>query len=115
MAVEMGGNAWEKAGRLWFVTLRDKLRAASDFQEAANLTAQTAVELFGSNSLEQQAVRKGWAEVGINVVSVPPVTPPPTTTPVPTPGPTTPPNTNPGCLAAPVTSLKALSKRLFGG
>ncbi len=113
MALEMGGNAWEKAGRLWFVTLRDKLRATSDFQECANLTAQTAGELFGNNSLEHQAVRKGWADVGINVVAIPPVSPPPTTTdPAPTP---TPPNTNPGCLAAPATSLRALGKRLFGG
>ena len=65
-AREIGGRAWEKAGRIWYVTLRDKLSTQSDFQEAARLTFQVAGELFGSGSLEQQAVRKGWAAVGIN-------------------------------------------------
>ncbi len=66
-AVEMGGNAWEKAGRIWYIALRDKLGALSQFQDAARLTYQTAGELFGAGSLEQQAVRKGWSEVGLNV------------------------------------------------
>lgn len=66
-AVELGGSAWEKAGRIWYVTLRDKLSANSQFQDAARLTYQTAGELYGSNSVEQQAVRKGWTEVGLNV------------------------------------------------
>jgi Zn-dependent metalloprotease len=66
-AVETGGNAWEKAGQVWYVALRDKLQPASNFQDAANLTVQVAGDLFGAASLEQQAVRKGWAEVGITV------------------------------------------------
>jgi Zn-dependent metalloprotease len=66
-AVELGGFAWERAGRIWYVTLRDKLTATSRFQDCANLTYQTAGELFGTGSIEQQAVRKGWAEVGLNV------------------------------------------------
>ncbi len=68
-AVEIGGNAWEKAGQVWYVALRDKLKLASNFQDAANLTVQVAGDLFGVASLEQQAVRKGWAEVGITVDS----------------------------------------------
>lgn len=70
-AMEIGGRAWEKAGRIWYVTLKDKLSSSSNFQDAANLTYQTAGGLFGQNSLEQQAVRKGWAEVGIEVGAVP--------------------------------------------
>ena len=66
-AKEMGGYAWEKAGRIWYVALRDKLDVRSNFQDAARLTFQVARELFGGDSLEQQAIRKGWAEVGINV------------------------------------------------
>jgi len=66
-AMEIGGNAWEKAGQIWYVTLRDKLKDRSDFQAAANLTYQTAAQLFGAGSVEQQAVRKGWFEVGITV------------------------------------------------
>ncbi|HJR80548.1 MAG TPA: M4 family metallopeptidase [Anaerolineales bacterium] len=66
-AVELGGRAWEKAGNIWYVTLRDKLGANSRFQECADLTFQTAGELYGAGSIEQQAVQKGWAEVGLAV------------------------------------------------
>jgi len=66
-AYELGGYAWEKAGQIWYVTLRDKLRATSDFQTAAQHTFDAAGELYGTGSLEQQAVRKGWAEVGLVV------------------------------------------------
>jgi Zn-dependent metalloprotease len=64
-AVELGGYAWEKAGRIWYKTLTDKLDSRSNFQDAANLTFEAAGELFGVGSLEQQAVGKGWLEVGI--------------------------------------------------
>jgi Zn-dependent metalloprotease len=64
-AIELGGYAWEKAGRIWYVTLRDKLLGDSDFQDAARLTYATAGELYGEGSLEQQAIRSGWAAVGI--------------------------------------------------
>jgi Zn-dependent metalloprotease len=66
-AVELGGFAWQKAGQVWYVTLKDKLTATSKFQDCANLTYQTAGQLFGAGSIEQQAVKKGWAEVGLNV------------------------------------------------
>ena len=66
-AVELGGYAWEKAGQIWYNTLTDKLDVRSNFQEAANMTFEAAGELFGNGSLEQQAVGKGWAEVGITV------------------------------------------------
>lgn len=66
-AVEIGGYAWEKAGKIWYVTLRDKLSSTADFQQAARLTFETAGELYGANSPEQNAVKKGWAEVEIDV------------------------------------------------
>jgi Zn-dependent metalloprotease len=68
-ALELGGFAWEKAGQIWYVTLRDKLTATSNFQSCANLTFQVAGELYGAGSIEQQAVKKGWAEVGVMVES----------------------------------------------
>jgi len=73
-AVEIGGFAWEKAGHIWYATLKDKLSSSSNFQNCADLTYQAAADLYGSGSLEQQAVKKGWAEVGITVGGV---TPPP--------------------------------------
>jgi Zn-dependent metalloprotease len=66
-AIEIGGYAWEKAGKIWYAAQCDKLNSSSDFQQAANQTYQAASELFGAGSLEQQAVRKGWNEVGIQV------------------------------------------------
>lgn len=66
-AIEIGGYAWEKAGRIWYVAARDKFTKGTSFQEAADLTYQTAGELYGEGSLEQQAVRKGWQAVGIEI------------------------------------------------
>ncbi len=65
-ATEIGGFAWEKAGLIWYRTLKDKLKFDSNFQQCANLTWQVAGEQFGSGSLEQQAVKKGWSAVGID-------------------------------------------------
>lgn len=67
VAVTIGGNAWEKAGNIWYVTLRDKLSRRATFQVAANATYHTAGELYGAGGAEQKAVKDGWAEVGIKV------------------------------------------------
>lgn len=67
VALELGNYAWEKAGRIWYKTLTDKLSTRSTFQEAADLTYESAGDLFGAGSLEQAAVRTGWMEVGIPI------------------------------------------------
>jgi Zn-dependent metalloprotease len=64
-ARNMGGFAWEKAGLIWYQTLRDRLSFNSNFQQAADATYAAAGALYGAGSLEQQAVRAGWTEVGI--------------------------------------------------
>ncbi|MFN2135571.1 MAG: M4 family metallopeptidase, partial [Candidatus Promineifilaceae bacterium] len=66
-AIELGGYAWEKAGQIWYTTSRDKLFGNADFNDFARLTHTTAGELYGIGSLEQQAVRFGWQEVGLSV------------------------------------------------
>ena len=76
VANQIGGKAWEKAGQIWYVTLRDKLTSSSNFQTCANQTFLVAGSLFGAGSLEQQAVKFGWSEVGIDVEGGGPVTPP---------------------------------------
>lgn len=80
VANQLGGKAWEKAGQIWYVTLRDKLTSSSNFQTCANQTFTVAGALFGAGSLEQQAVKFGWSEVGIDVEGSG------TPTPTPTPG-----------------------------
>jgi Zn-dependent metalloprotease len=66
-ALNIGGNAWEKAGRIWYDTLRSRLSFNSNFQNAADATFAAAGALYGAGSLEQQAVRAGWADVGITI------------------------------------------------
>lgn len=66
-AGEIGGYAWEKAGIIWYKALKDRLKAVSDFQEAADITFRIAGEEYGTGGAEQNAIKKGWAEVGITV------------------------------------------------
>lgn len=87
-AMEIGGFAWEKAGQAWYKALTEKMTSSSNFQNAADLTFEAAGELFGANSLEQNAVKNGWSQVGITVTS----TPDPTPVPVP--------NQGDGCMTA---------------
>lgn len=64
-AMEIGGRAWEKAGRIWYITLRDRLREQSNFQTFANLTFEVAGTIYGKKSTEQKAVAIGWKGVGL--------------------------------------------------
>jgi Zn-dependent metalloprotease len=66
-AMELGGYAWERAGKIWYITLRDRLRERSDFQKAANMTFEVAGSLYGKNSQEQIAIQKAWDMVGISI------------------------------------------------
>ena len=67
VATEIGGYAWEKAGMIWYIVLRDRLSRRAQFKDAANMTYQVAAELYGNGSTEQQAVKNGWNGVGISV------------------------------------------------
>ena len=64
-AVGIGGYAWEKAGKIWYIALRDRLRSQSNFARAAKVTIDIAGELYGTNGKEQQAVRQAWQQVGV--------------------------------------------------
>jgi Zn-dependent metalloprotease len=64
-ATTIGGNAWENVGRVWYVTLRDRLRPQSDFNAAAGFTIAVAQELFGTRSAVVSAVRTAWKKVGV--------------------------------------------------
>lgn len=66
VATKIGGYAWEKAGRIWYDTIRDKsLKKTSTFHQFAHRTAMNAGHLFGSSSPEKKAVVEAWAEVGV--------------------------------------------------
>ena len=66
VAVALGGYAWERAGRIWYETLRDpQLGADAQFADFARLTAATATRLFGAEA--ERAVTGAWDAVGVAV------------------------------------------------
>ncbi len=64
-AAAIGGNAWERAGRIWYETLTEEIRATTDFRGFARATHAVAARLFGTGSAEAVAVRSAWQEVGV--------------------------------------------------
>jgi len=64
-AAAIGGNSWEKTGKIWYETLTKRLTPSADFQAAADGTASAAGDLFGANSAEQKAVVDAWSKAGI--------------------------------------------------
>jgi Zn-dependent metalloprotease len=63
-AVAIGGYAWEKAGRIWYETLRDsRLQSTATFADFAALTSDNAGKLF--SGVEAQAVTDAWTQVGV--------------------------------------------------
>ncbi|MBK3585527.1 M4 family metallopeptidase [Streptomyces microflavus] len=65
LATALGGNAWERAGQIWFDVLTGgELTATADFAEFARLTVAAAGDRFGERG-EREAVLKAWSEVGV--------------------------------------------------
>jgi Zn-dependent metalloprotease len=61
-AFNMGGFAWEKAGKIWYAALTDKvnLKKNATFSDLKKLTIKIAGQMFGAKSLEAKAVADGW-------------------------------------------------------
>jgi Zn-dependent metalloprotease len=65
-ATAIGGYAWEKAGRIWYDTLRaPQLRPNASFRAFAAITVRQARLLFGSS--EVKAVEEAWRAVGVKL------------------------------------------------
>jgi Zn-dependent metalloprotease len=65
-ATELGGHAWERAGRIWYDTMRNpQVRATTGFRRFARICVETAGQLFGAGSTEQKAVHESWREVEV--------------------------------------------------
>jgi Zn-dependent metalloprotease len=67
VAIALGGKAWERAGKIWYRTLIDKIQPLTNFAECAGMTYEVAGNLYGQGSAEQKAVKAGWAAVGIPI------------------------------------------------
>ena len=100
MATAIGGFAWEKTGNIWYVAARDKFTSNTDFQNAADLTFQTAGELYGQGSAEQKGVQYGWDGVGITIGAASQPQPQP--------------KANNGCLNVPAAMIRLFSRNPKG-
>ncbi|MBA1245920.1 M4 family metallopeptidase [Pseudomonas japonica] len=66
ISTSIGGYAWEKAGRIWYDTLRDpRLKPDSTIARFARISSDIASRSYGIGSAEHQAVSEGWAMVGV--------------------------------------------------
>lgn len=64
----LGGYAWEKAGKVWYETLRDdRLRPRASFSDFATLTFDVASKLYGARGKETKAVQEAWKAVGVDL------------------------------------------------
>ena len=67
-ATAIGGNAWEKAGQIWYDTICDRtLGHSATFSTFAGRTIAHATQRYGSNSAERKAVMDAWRQVGVKV------------------------------------------------
>jgi Zn-dependent metalloprotease len=66
VATTLGGHAWERAGVVWYDTLRDsRVKPTASFRSFAAGTLRAARQRYGSQSPEAQAVSAGWEAVKI--------------------------------------------------
>lgn len=66
VATALGGNAWERAGLIWYRTLTaGTLSQTAEFTAFANATLAAAAAEYGEESEEVAAVRAAWSGVGV--------------------------------------------------
>jgi Zn-dependent metalloprotease len=66
VATELGGNAYDDAGKIWYATLTSgNLAESAGFKDFAEATQATARDLFGDDSAQLAAVTKSWQTVGV--------------------------------------------------
>jgi Zn-dependent metalloprotease len=62
-AVAIGKPAWEVAGKVWYVTLTERLGPNASFKKCAYETISVAGDYFGAAA--RTAVRQAWLKVGV--------------------------------------------------
>jgi Zn-dependent metalloprotease len=68
LATGLGGYAWDRAGRIWYETLRDpRLKETVPFRGFARATLRAAQRLHGDSSDEANSVWQAWDQVGIRL------------------------------------------------
>ncbi|KAH7066062.1 extracellular metalloprotease precursor [Paraphoma chrysanthemicola] len=63
-AKAIGGNSWDKAGKVWYKTMTSgKIPYTCDFETFANVTVEIAAKEFGGSV--EKAIRDAWVKVGV--------------------------------------------------
>lgn len=66
VATAIGGNAWERAGRIWYqVMVSRAVPQNAQFHTFAQATLAAASTLYGAGSTEAKAVADAWTKVGV--------------------------------------------------
>jgi Zn-dependent metalloprotease len=69
-ATAIGGNAWERAGRIWYrVMTTCAVPPTARFGTFAQATVNAAASLYGPTSGEARAVGEAWIQVGVLTAS----------------------------------------------
>ncbi|KAJ9648783.1 hypothetical protein H2201_005043 [Coniosporium apollinis] len=70
-AKRIGGNSWEKAGKVWYKTMTSgKIPKDCDFTTFAAVTVEIAGQEFPNDPSVKDAIREAWAKVGIVIGNV---------------------------------------------
>ncbi len=63
----LGGYSWEKAGQIWYQAMQKLNNPMATFTDWADITVQTARDMFGQGSFEMMMTRRAWRLVGIHL------------------------------------------------
>lgn len=64
-AISLGGYAWDKAGKIWYVTLCEKAQENTNFIEFRDMTVEVSKTLYGATSNETNKLIAAWGGVGL--------------------------------------------------
>jgi Zn-dependent metalloprotease len=65
-AIQIGGNAYDDAGKIWYHTLTEgNLASNANFAAFARATQESARTLYGDGSAQLAAVTSAWQHVGV--------------------------------------------------
>ncbi|KAF1847697.1 extracellular metalloprotease precursor [Cucurbitaria berberidis CBS 394.84] len=65
-AKSLGGNSWEKAGKVWYKTMTSgKIPFQCDFKTFAKVTVEIAGAAFAADASVKNAIRDAWVKVGV--------------------------------------------------
>jgi subtilisin len=64
-AKAIGGRAWDVTGKIWYVTLTERLTSTADFRKCAEETISVARDLYPNDISIAQKVADAWVRVGV--------------------------------------------------